>query len=251
MSLLKNLNGPTADNASQSDYLTKERQAAEELLRIQSKNAEQLNNLKIKLLHKLQDEAIEQGTATEEYLAQYGLQERLKTIKTAANAEVQAKSGNFKEINRLQLKNDKRLKVAETKVKQQRAKQQQADFLEKQKRLTELHTTETSLINQRAQLEAKLRSSTTANLAALTAANFQEIVAATLLLEKKLPMNYCYFYAPRGFVIDYHKKELVKIILEKVYNFFHKKHIRFFDVDTNYITEISLYQRNKKNTSKK
>ena len=37
-----------------------------------------------------------------------------------------------------------------------------------------------------------------------------EIVAATLLLEKKLPMNFSYFYAPRGFVLDYKKKELLK-----------------------------------------
>ena len=34
------------------------------------------------------------------------------------------------------------------------------------------------------------------------------IVAATLLLQKHLPMNECYFYAPRGFVIDFKKKEL-------------------------------------------
>ena len=34
----------------------------------------------------------------------------------------------------------------------------------------------------------------------------EQLVAATLLLEKHLPMNLCYFYAPRGFVIDYNKK---------------------------------------------
>ena len=33
-----------------------------------------------------------------------------------------------------------------------------------------------------------------------------ELVGATLLLEKKLPMNFCYLYAPRGFVIDLRKK---------------------------------------------
>ncbi|MBQ8132387.1 MAG: peptidoglycan bridge formation glycyltransferase FemA/FemB family protein, partial [Bacilli bacterium] len=37
-----------------------------------------------------------------------------------------------------------------------------------------------------------------------------QLVAATLLLEKHLPMNFSYFYAPRGFVLDYNKKELVK-----------------------------------------
>lgn len=42
-----------------------------------------------------------------------------------------------------------------------------------------------------------------------------EIVAATLLLQKNLPLNMCYFYAPRGFVIDYKKKELVKTMTKK------------------------------------
>lgn len=35
------------------------------------------------------------------------------------------------------------------------------------------------------------------------------LICAALLLEKKLIMNYCYFYSPRGYVIDFNNKELV------------------------------------------
>ena len=35
-----------------------------------------------------------------------------------------------------------------------------------------------------------------------------DIVGATLLLQKKLPLNLSYFYAPRGYVIDFHNKDL-------------------------------------------
>ena len=46
-----------------------------------------------------------------------------------------------------------------------------------------------------------------------------QLVAATLLLQKHLPLNYCYFYAPRGYVLDFHKKELVKTMTSKVIDF--------------------------------
>ena len=37
------------------------------------------------------------------------------------------------------------------------------------------------------------------------------IVAETLLLRRDTPLNMCYFYAPRGYLIDWSNKELVKI----------------------------------------
>lgn len=46
-----------------------------------------------------------------------------------------------------------------------------------------------------------------------------EMVGAVLLLQKHLPLNMCYFYAPRGFVVDYNKKEIVKTMTEKIVNF--------------------------------
>ena len=58
-----------------------------------------------------------------------------------------------------------------------------------------------------------------------------ELVGATLLLEKHLPMKYTYFYAPRGFVIDYKKKELVREMTEKVVNFAKSKKAIFVKID--------------------
>ena len=73
-----------------------------------------------------------------------------------------------------------------------------------------------------------------------------EIQAATLLLEKKLPLNYTYFYAPRGFVIDFNNKELVRNMTRKVVEFAKKKKAIFVKIDpdlikeqTNYLGEVS------------
>ena len=72
-----------------------------------------------------------------------------------------------------------------------------------------------------------------------------EIVATALLLEKKLPMNMCYFYAPRGFVLDFNKKELVKTMTEKIVEYAKKNKAIFVKIDpdiikqsTNYINEV-------------
>ena len=61
------------------------------------------------------------------------------------------------------------------------------------------------------------------------------IVGATLLLQKHLPMNLCYFYAPRGFVIDYKKKELVRTMTEKVVTFAKNKKAIFVKIDPDII----------------
>ena len=45
------------------------------------------------------------------------------------------------------------------------------------------------------------------------------IVAATLLLEEHLPLNCANLYAPRGFVIDYQNKRLLKIFTTKLKDF--------------------------------
>lgn len=62
-----------------------------------------------------------------------------------------------------------------------------------------------------------------------------EIIAATLLLEKKLPLNLCYFYAPRGFVIDYKKKEILKIMTQKIVDFAKKRKAIFVKIDPDII----------------
>ena len=40
--------------------------------------------------------------------------------------------------------------------------------------------------------------------------NKKKIVATALLLEKKLPLGYSYFYIPRGFVLDYNDAKILK-----------------------------------------
>ncbi len=69
-----------------------------------------------------------------------------------------------------------------------------------------------------------------------------ELLATTLLLEKKLPMNYSYFYAPRGFVIDYKKKELVHTMTKKVVEFAKSKKAIFVKIDPDLIKTSINYQ---------
>ena len=70
----------------------------------------------------------------------------------------------------------------------------------------------------------------------------EEIVGATLLLQKHLPMNLCYFYAPRGFVIDYKKKELVRTMTKKVVEFAKGKKAIFVKIDPDIIKTSINYQ---------
>lgn len=69
-----------------------------------------------------------------------------------------------------------------------------------------------------------------------------EIVAATLLLEKKLPLDMCYLYAPRGFVIDYKKKELVRIMTKKIVDFAKNKKAIFIKIDPDIIRTSINYK---------
>lgn len=76
----------------------------------------------------------------------------------------------------------------------------------------------------------------------------EEIVAATLLLEKKLPMNFTYFYAPRGFVIDYKKRELVKTMTKKIVDFAKSKKAIFVKIDPDIIkTEFNYLNEETEN----
>ena len=68
-----------------------------------------------------------------------------------------------------------------------------------------------------------------------------KIVGATLLLEKHLPMNYSYFYAPRGFVLDYNKKELVKTMTQKIVEFAKSKKGIFVKIDPDLIIKSYNY----------
>lgn len=57
------------------------------------------------------------------------------------------------------------------------------------------------------------------------------LVATALLLKKCLPLGYSYFYIPRGYVMDYADKELLKIFTEHINNFTKKHKSLFFKID--------------------
>lgn len=59
----------------------------------------------------------------------------------------------------------------------------------------------------------------------------EKIVCAALLLEKRLIMNYCYFYSPRGFVIDYKDTQLVKEFTKQLRKFGKKYKALFIKID--------------------
>lgn len=58
-----------------------------------------------------------------------------------------------------------------------------------------------------------------------------KLVCAALLLEKKLIMHYCYFYAPRGYVIDYTNKNLVQEFTNALKKYAQEKKAIFIKTD--------------------
>lgn len=67
------------------------------------------------------------------------------------------------------------------------------------------------------------------------------VLGTCLLLQKKLPLNYSYFYSPRGFVIDYNSDELIKDMTEKVVEFTKKKKSIFLKIDPDIIKKAYNY----------
>ena len=58
-----------------------------------------------------------------------------------------------------------------------------------------------------------------------------DIKAATLILEKKLFLNKTILYSPRGFLIDYNNKDLLKLFTNEIKKFAKKKHAIFVKID--------------------
>ena len=63
----------------------------------------------------------------------------------------------------------------------------------------------------------------------------EKLVGATLLLQKKLPLNLSLFYAPRGFLFDANNKELLNIWTKELRLFIKKYHGFMVKVDPNVI----------------
>lgn len=58
-----------------------------------------------------------------------------------------------------------------------------------------------------------------------------QLVAATLLLLKKTPLGYSYGYCPRGYLIDYNNKELLKEFTQEIKAFMQRKKIIYVKID--------------------
>ena len=57
------------------------------------------------------------------------------------------------------------------------------------------------------------------------------ILAATLLLKKNTPLNMCYFYAPRGFLIDWTNKKIVDTFTDELKKFIKEENAIYLKVD--------------------
>lgn len=57
------------------------------------------------------------------------------------------------------------------------------------------------------------------------------LVAVALLLQKKMPLGYSYFYAPRGYVLDYNDTELLKFFTSEIKTYTKKRKAIFVKID--------------------
>lgn len=81
----------------------------------------------------------------------------------------------------------------------------------------------------------------------------KKVVASALLLQKKLPLNYSYFYSPRGFVLDYKNEEIFQKMTQEVILFIKKKKGIFLKIDPDIIKKSYNYleEENKLNDDPK
>ena len=63
----------------------------------------------------------------------------------------------------------------------------------------------------------------------------KNIVATALLLQKRLPLNYCYFYCPRGYIIDYTNEKLLTEMTKEIVKFAKSKKAIFIKIDPDII----------------
>ncbi len=69
----------------------------------------------------------------------------------------------------------------------------------------------------------------------------EQIVAATLLLKKQLPLGLCYFYAPRGYVIDFSNQKLVETFTHELTAFAKRKKAIYIKIDPDIIWQRQTY----------
>ena len=59
----------------------------------------------------------------------------------------------------------------------------------------------------------------------------KNIVATALLLQRKMPFGFSYFYCPRGFVCDYSNKDVIKELTLEIKKFAKRKKALFLKID--------------------
>ena len=69
----------------------------------------------------------------------------------------------------------------------------------------------------------------------------KKIVAATLLLQKKLPLGLCYLYAPRGYVLDFNDFKILDKFTEEIVKFAKKKKAIYVKIDPDIIWKKEGY----------
>ena len=63
----------------------------------------------------------------------------------------------------------------------------------------------------------------------------KNILGTALLLQKHLPLNYCYFYCPRGYIINYEDENLLKEMTKEIIKFAKSKKAIFVKIDPDLI----------------
>lgn len=74
----------------------------------------------------------------------------------------------------------------------------------------------------------------------------KNLVAASLLLEKHLPLGLSYLYAPRGFIIDFHDEVLVSKFTEELKKYAKQKKAIFIKIDPDLIIQRTNYLEEEK-----
>ena len=69
-----------------------------------------------------------------------------------------------------------------------------------------------------------------------------KLVCVTLLLQKKLPLGYSYFYAPRGYVIDFWDKKLLEEFTNEIVKYAKKRKSIFIKIDPDIIWKEYNYK---------
>ena len=73
-----------------------------------------------------------------------------------------------------------------------------------------------------------------------------KLIATALLLQKKLPLGYSYFYCPRGFVVDYYDINTLRFLTEEIKKYTKKYKSIFTKIDPDIIWSLKDNDYNEK-----